>query len=319
MKILYLCDKKIYETKMSRVRFDGMKAVSDLADVIWSGLGWDNYKENISVDENINLIYGDDKPDIIIAYKPEGLIGFAETKIPTCLRYNEMWPVKEFSEELTSNNVDLVIAHHLNDIPKYKHLQNITFKHVPHSAEASIFKDYGLEKKYDILFTGAVSRRHYPFRARLKHLLRNQWSDKFNCKILEHPGGRLNLLRNGASIGKNYAKEINQAKICISCSSAYKYRLGKYVEIPMCGTILAGDLPDQDQDQFKDFMLVLNVSDSDEQIFSKIQTLLSDQDIMNEKVRKGLEWSQNYTQTRYAERLLKEIGDYLNEKNSISN
>ena len=44
----------------------------------------------------------------------------------------------------------------------------------------------------------------------------------------------------------NYAKIINQSKICISCTSKYKYRLGKYIEIPMCSSVICGDIPYED-------------------------------------------------------------------------
>ena len=47
MKIIYFVDKKIYLTKMSRVRFHGMSALSKIAEVTYWGINWPNYDNNI--------------------------------------------------------------------------------------------------------------------------------------------------------------------------------------------------------------------------------------------------------------------------------
>ena len=57
MKILYLCDRQAYLTKMSRVRFHGIRAIGKLCGLTWSGNGWENYDSSKTVQENIDLIY----------------------------------------------------------------------------------------------------------------------------------------------------------------------------------------------------------------------------------------------------------------------
>ena len=76
LNILYLCDKDIYDTKMSRVRFHGMRAIGKRKDVnlVWSGPKWKDYNKNKSVSENIKNIYKGSKPDIVVAYKPLNLV-----------------------------------------------------------------------------------------------------------------------------------------------------------------------------------------------------------------------------------------------------
>ena len=49
MNILYLCDKRTYLTKMSRVRFHGINALSKIANVHYSGIGWDDYDNNLNI------------------------------------------------------------------------------------------------------------------------------------------------------------------------------------------------------------------------------------------------------------------------------
>ena len=49
MKILFLCNYKIYLTKMSRVRFHGIKALSKLVEVKYWGLNWAGYNSTLTV------------------------------------------------------------------------------------------------------------------------------------------------------------------------------------------------------------------------------------------------------------------------------
>ena len=71
MNILYLVDytgPNGYRDKMSRVRFHGMKALSELTDVTWWGDGWPDYDTNLTVQENVDKL--ETKPDLIVTFKP---------------------------------------------------------------------------------------------------------------------------------------------------------------------------------------------------------------------------------------------------------
>ena len=313
MKILYLCLKNTFQNKMSRVRFDGMAAIANKADVIYSGNGWANYDADKTVDHNIRSLYGDDKPDIIVSYKPKNFNGIQDTSIPVCIRYNEMWPVKEWTKELKDNKIDLCIAHHLNDIPKYDHVKDVKFVHIPHSADENIYKDYGEDKIYDVLFTGALGG-HYPFRSRLLRIIKTDLNNKLKCRILSHPGN--NLKKTNGLIGEDYAREMNKAKMVVTCTSKHFYRLGKYVEIPMSGSMICGDVPGQDEEDFKKFMIVLDPKWSDEKIKNIIIKASNDKDEMEERIKLGLEWSKNYTQEKYAKRFLEVVEDFLLSRES---
>jgi len=308
MKILYLCDKLQYDTKMSRVRFQSMQAISNVSELVWSGRGWDNYDDTKTVQENIDKIYGNSQPDIVVVYMPLNLIGFDKIKSVKCIRYNEMWDRQKTTNEIVKSGAELVICHHLNDMPNYKHLSSVKFVNISHCAEQTIYKDYELPKVNDVLLTGAISR-HYPFRYRLRNIMLRYLAGKVKCKVLDHPGG--NLTNVHGVVLDSYAKEINQSKITLTCSSAYKYRLGKYVEIPMSGSLLAADLPNEDHDFFKQFMLVLDPKDSDENIAKQILEYVND-DKRNGLIKRGIELNKEYTQEKYAERFIKVCEDYLN-------
>ena len=82
MKILYLCPKKQYDSKMSRVRFQGMEAIGKITDLVYSGNGWDNYDTEKTEYDNIKQINGEDKPDLVVVYQPLQLKGFKDISIP---------------------------------------------------------------------------------------------------------------------------------------------------------------------------------------------------------------------------------------------
>ena len=316
MKLLYLCNKHTYDTKMSRVRFHGMKAISKVADVKWSGLNWPDWDNNLTVQQNIDKIYsGEAWPQLVIAYKPLELKEFHRCSIPKCMRYNEMWDKRWTSREIKESASNLIICHHLNDIPNYKDaLPNVKFVNVSHCAEKTFFKDWKEPKQCDVLLSGAVSR-YYPFRQRLHHLIHSKLHSVVSCKILSHPGGDLKNLRSRSAILAEYSKEINRAKINLTCSSKFKYRLGKYIEIPMSGSLLAADLPDEDQDFFKQFMLVLSPSDSDDTLVQKIVHYVKNDDERQKLVDKGIELNRQYTQEDYARRFINEVETFLREHN----
>ena len=67
MKIIYLLNRNTYLTKMSRVRFHGIKALEKLAEVKYWGKGWDKYDNKNGPTELDSL---DTKYDVAIVYKP---------------------------------------------------------------------------------------------------------------------------------------------------------------------------------------------------------------------------------------------------------
>ena len=276
--------------------------------MIYTGIGWDNYDNSLSVQANIDNIYEDDQPDVVIAYKPLELVDFCKIRPLKCMRYNEMWDGRWTAGEIIKSGTELVICHHLNDMPNYANLHNVKFVNISHCAEQTIYKDYDLPKTNDVFLTGAISN-HYPFRARLRNIMIRYLQGKVKCKILNHPGG--DLKRAQGSVLENYAKEINRSKITLTCSSRHKYRLGKYTEIPMSGSLLAADLPDEDHEFFKQFMLVLDPNDSDGEIAQQILDYVHDDDKRGELIQKGLELNKQYTQEKYAERFLQACNDVL--------
>ncbi len=317
MKILYLCSKDAFETKMSRVRFHGMQAIGKLCDLTWSGIGWENYNNDLTVQENINNIYsGQEKPDIVIAFKPLEMKNFSEVECLRGIRYNEMYDVPWTLKEIGESKSNIIICHHYNDMMEYvgrfKGFNEWPLKFIsaPHCAEKTVFKDYNMPKTTDILLVGSIGYRsilgdHYPLRTRMYHLL-SKFPKQYRCGYYPHPGG-IHRDAHTSKYAIEFARGINSAKICVTDSGAPNSRFGKYVEVPMCGTALAADIPGEQQEQFKEFLIEINMSMTDKEITEKLCYYLDNNKEREELVQKGLDYTSNYTQEDYAHRLIKEL------------
>ena len=315
IKLLYLVNKDIYIHKLSRVRFHAINALSKISDLTIWGPNWTNYNNTLSFKDNLAKL--DTVFDFIIVYKPEHVINFSDIGIKKCITYNEMWDEKYTLNEINSSKCELIICHHENDMVNYKTklFKNINYYtelyHIPHCAKKEIFYNNHTKKTIDILLCGSIGR-HYPLRQRLQKLL-SKFPKKYNCVEYKHPG----YIQTDAYTDvylKDFAKVINNAKICITCTSKYKYRLGKMVEIPMCNSVLACDLPEQDIETFKQIMIVLDEKSTDDDILNKLVYYLENPKELEEIRKKGYEWSQKYIQEYYANELLQKI-NLINTKN----
>jgi hypothetical protein len=312
MRFLWIIDRHTYNTKMSRVRFHGMDALKRQPGV-WlkvTGPKWPDF--------NIKTVIQDNNPDFIIWYKPLDMRGWehiANSNVPTILRYNEMWDNKWTTKEITKTKTKIVVCHHKNDIPKYGHIKARLY-HNPHCAEKEIFKDYGLPKKYDILLVGVMSQEIYPLRELFKREIFPRLQRlNYKCKILKHPGYRVKHIGHQV---KHYAKLINQAKIACTCASIYHYALAKYAEIPLCNTLLCGDLPGERQEWYRKWML--HVDRDINNIMERITKYLKNPEKLKAKTKLGRELNlkelgrelnlKDRTQEHYAQRMIEICNDF---------
>jgi spore maturation protein CgeB len=106
---------------------------------------------------------------------------------------------------------------------------------LPHHVNTEIFKDYHLPKDIDMLLMGSTRPEVYPLRVSMINRL--QHTPGFVQH--SHPGYRkVGEREQGVYVGESYAKELNRAKICLTCDSVYKYPLMKYYEITASNSLL---------------------------------------------------------------------------------
>lgn len=329
--IVFLISKEHYNTKMSRIRFHSIRALFNHKQVngIYTGPGWDNWGTTISVQANLDNILKGKECHLVIGYKPLEIPGFADITYNTCIRYNEMYDKEWTLKEITESKANVIICHHYNDYKEYinilktkklNHIKCVTW--VPHCADASIFKPKPeIEKKYDVALVGATNvttmlGEHYPLRARMSKLL-GLMPSQYRCAVVPHVGGS----HSDAYTDKyaiDFANKINSAKIIITDSGAPKSRFGKYIEVPMCGVSLAGDVYDDhpnDVELLKSFLIDINMQMSDQEIIKKLVYYLENNNEREEKVKAGIEYTKDFTQERYAERCINILAELQEQKN----
>ncbi|MBU2060966.1 MAG: glycosyltransferase [Bacteroidetes bacterium] len=156
-----------------------------------------------------------------------------------------------------------------------------------------------------IILKWGYSNNTYPLRQRYRKVLK-QLSINYNCVEYLHPG----YIKSDASTdiyAKEFASALNQSKICLTCTSKFKYRLAKMVEIPMCGATLACDVPNQDQATLKDIMIDLDPKMSNSEIAKKLKSYLENPIKLENTRQRGISWSKKYDQEYYAKSLLAEL------------
>ena len=79
----------------------------------------------------------------------------------------------------------------------------------------------------------------------------------------------------------------------------------------MCASALVADLPDEEHDFFKQFMIVVDMSMTDDEIVEKISYYLENDQEREKLIQKGLELNKEYTQEKYAERFLNSVEKYM--------
>ena len=99
-----------------------------------------------------------------------------------------------------------------------------------------VFKDYCEPKRIHALMTGVVHKTVYPLRYKADEELRKKaWYTRI-------PRPPENMQRDGyAYVDEAYARLLNSARLCITCTSKHKYPLGKIFEIPGSRSVLACD------------------------------------------------------------------------------
>lgn len=309
MKILYFIQKSNWTTKMSVARRHQTEAIERHPDVelMISGPGWKNFDGARNVERRF-------KPDIVHAYKPLNIGGYENIKSPKCVSYNEMWLRGHTLHEIRASKSDMVICHHGAEAKLYQRLlPSLKVVHIPHCAEKSIFKDYGLEKTIDVLCTGISSKKFYPLRRKLKKkvgpILQNRG---YKFKVFKHPGYRLPSLEAIKKHTIKYAKALNRSKVVVTCSSKYKYELAKYAEIPMCRTALCADVPGYNKEWYGDWMIVIGQETPPEKIAERIIGYLKKPKERKKKTDAGWkETLKHRTMEVYADKFVEIAKEYL--------
>ncbi|WP_062351981.1 glycosyltransferase [Bacillus kwashiorkori] len=182
------------------------------------------------------------------------------------------------------------------------------FVWLPHHVPTNIFRDYQLEKNIDVLMMGALYRHMYPMRAKFYEILKNHPGFTYHS----HPGYEVIEDFSNVYAGEKYAREINRAKIFVTCDSVDRFPVMKYYEATACRSLLLAtpskelaDLGFIDGETF--------VAINEENVLNKIHFYLQNESERLKIAKKGYEMvrSRHSTEIR-AQQLVAEIIKRIN-------
>lgn len=300
MKVLYLVPHRVYERKMSRVRFHQMEALALLTRVDYWGPGWPEWDASATAADNVKNLPALREPDVIVTYMVDTLAG---VRPPVVTQFNEAFDHTKVERFVRQAGCSLVFFHHQNDVPHYQHWGDaIRRVHLPHAVNTAIYNDYGLPKDIDILVAGNLNDHYYPFRYRLKGLAETVFTDRgYRVTVLKHPGYELPP-REGTYVGEAFARVLNRAKLVFTCSMRFNYALAKYSEIAACKALAVADVPAERQDFFRQTILEVSPWQTDAQIVATVEMALSCPDDVRARTRDAYGLTMDYcTMPRYAE------------------
>jgi hypothetical protein len=137
--------------------------------------------------------------------------------------------------------------------------------------DPAIFRDYGLQKEYDVIIYGSLSPAAYPFRNRMCRLLTE--SRQFNVLHLKIA---TNGLYDADICGEGLARKINQSWLGLVTTSTFDYLVGKYFEIPACRSVVLGNMNEQGRAIFGNNYVHVDDRMTDSEILNIVTEALAD-------------------------------------------
>lgn len=220
-----------------------------------------------------------------------------------CVMVEDLWPPRpdrDLAEFLGNKYQYLISTYDCDGLTQLrKRLPSVRKAYViPHHIDTDLYKDRGLPKIYDVLFYGNANPERYPFRHRLRRLLAGS---RFKVRIIEHPGAHV---FDEERCSEALAQLINQSAISIATPSIGDYLVAKYFEISAAGSVVAGKMPAQGRNIWKQNYVQLEEDMSDLEILGRLTAALQDKDSLRHKRDlMGKLVRQEYSLDRYVERL----------------
>ncbi|GIN74510.1 hypothetical protein J14TS2_49850 [Bacillus sp. J14TS2] len=201
----------------------------------------DLYVSHRSGDINEIVASLEEKPDFIYIndYFENGspiIKGLKDVKIPFAVGLHDLHYQKPYRKAmLEKEEVKHIFTYYRDKFLKWYPEFSAQMHWLPHHAQTDLYYDYQLDKNIDLLMTGSLLEDYYPLRV----LMQKRLAKRPEFTYLPHPGYRhIKEQEKNTYVGARYAKELNRAKISLTCDSVFKYPLMKYFEITACNTLL---------------------------------------------------------------------------------
>jgi len=310
VKVQFFTNRHTWEIEKKRYPFavDAFKAIEKLITVEYGGIGWE-LKEPTG-DCDFIIIHAKRRFPILLGSNytkdEKEWNQYPGKKI---ILFDEMFYRAWVKNKIENTGAAYIIGNYgVDRVAYWGRGFNFNFERwavIPHCVDTTLFKDYREKKTTDILLTGSMSSR-YQFRRRLKKLLEEKLSKLCSVKIISKQERKNSCFLGG------YARQINRSKITICTSSNFKYRLAKYAEIPLCNSLMAGDVPRcEDARELERMMCVLTPTMTNEEIAEKLLLCLKDDSLRKKKQEFGRKYTErHFSQEKYAERFVEVLKEW---------
>lgn len=284
------------------ISHDFLEELNNNLDAKRLGKGYDYYDEEKSLREMLEKI--DFKPDFIFCggwfinrmiknpnYKLIKEINeYPVIKITYAVDF--IYRVKITLDIWNKLGITKVLCFNDSQLISEKHDHNIEFIYFPFSFNDKIFKDYKLDKEYDIGVFGRISPTLFPMRQRIHDLLRKRTDIKY---LYWGPIGDYSDSKNNPSM-EDYAKAINKCRITFTDGQHREVLVAKYNELLACKTVLISPRFKKSKDlELHGFIdneniFYVNYDDSDEEIFNKMKDLLDNKEKLDRLTNNSYEF-----------------------------
>ena len=235
------------------------------------------------------------------SFLPPKQINFVSQYVPIGFRQAELvanFQVTNFRLNLL--NVSYLFAPYKNEIDDFVRLKpswivgasaKRKIIYAPHAASKNMFSCDGNFnddfRDYDVALTGKLNDQVYPLRSRLDRLF-HKHARKLPFKVgqVGHPGYALSAKTAEKQL-KDYSNFLKKTKINLVTSSIYGRSVAKYVESQLAGALIIGSIPLSRQDYYRNFVVEISSTDSDEYIISTIRWWLDHPKERYAKARQG--------------------------------
>lgn len=257
------------------------------------GPGFPNYKEDMSLKENLKSAFPSVTFDIIFIQVPSSYRFTSDVYAGLRELSDQVLIVFRFHEcryglcedHLSRSGARLAIFAYARDLVQYRHHADQTLlAHHPHVVHPPIYRNVSVQsptRTTDILFVGQFGA-NFPFGRRLYNMVMEGKVDGAQV-LVQTPSSAADGGRQFAE----YIRRLESTKIALLTSSVERLMLLKYGEVAMSGALIVGDIPLGHQAEFKRGMVEVTEDMSDETILAILRKYLANDKEREAKVLKA--------------------------------
>lgn len=294
-RVLWVSEFEVYTTSMSRWYFHTFESFKQLPGVeayLW-GPGFQGWDDTLTTSQNIGKRWGDPLYfDFLMNHtfkRNDGRdwLGIGTPATPVAIwhhecTYNERLPTKDISIVLPcSHEANIVFHAYAGNMAYYSGQSSVSDRllwHLPHAVHLPLMSSQSnplSDRKTDVLLVGRIWSV-YPLRQRFQKLIED---GKMPGKAVhyQHPGywfpeGPDSRTPEAVEKqGAEYLRQLENAKIVLMCTSKRRYAVRKYMEAAAAGALIVADIPEEREDEFRKFVVEVNLTDSDEVLIETVR------------------------------------------------